>query len=194
MTPWNALDLTFDEATFDGVARLFPLPNLVLYPHVVQPLHVFEERYREMVADALATDRLIAMAMLNPGWEPDYDGRPPIAPIGCLGKIVAHNKLDDGCYNLLLLGVRRVEIVEELAPLRAFRQATVEIVEDCYSDDTSLDPERLRCELLCEFQRHLPDDSDASEHLEQMLADHIPLGALTDLTQGLLARRVTHGQ
>lgn len=181
MPPWNAEDLTFDEATFSGVGRLFPLPNLVLYPHVVQPLHVFEERYREMIADALATDKLITMAILEPGWEPEYDGRPPIAPVGCLGKIITYNRFDDGRFNLLLLGVRRVVIGRELEPVRAFRRAELELITDCYEDEASLDPELLREELLMEFQRHLPDDVEASDHLEQMLSDHIPLAALTDL-------------
>ena len=59
-----------DEAleNFQGVARLFPLPNLVMFPHIVQPLHIFEQRYRDMVREALATDRLIAMVLLKPGW------------------------------------------------------------------------------------------------------------------------------
>ena len=71
---------------FAGTARLFPLPNLVLFPHVMQPLHIFEPRYREMTADALATDRLIALALLQPGWEADYDGKPAVYPVACLGR------------------------------------------------------------------------------------------------------------
>src|SRR5947208_17093988 len=95
-------------ADFSGTARLFPLPNLVLFPQVVQPLHVFEQRYRQMTADALAGDRLIAMALLRPGWEADYDGRPAIHPVACLGRVVADQRLDDGRYNLLLRGLARV--------------------------------------------------------------------------------------
>lgn len=181
MNPWNAQDLTFDESTFSGVGRIFPLPNLVLYPHVVQPLHVFEERYCEMVEDALAGDRLIAMAILEPGWEIDYEGRPPIAPIGCLGKIIAHHRQEDGRYNLLLLGVRRVGIGSEIEPVRAFRRAELELLSDCDADQPSQDPERLRQRLLREFRHHLPEEANTSENLEQILSEHIPLGALTDL-------------
>src|SRR4029078_412459 len=119
MNPWDATELEFDAATFSGVVRLFPLPELVLYPHVMQPLHIFEERYREMLEDALADDRLIAMAMLEPRYEEDYDRRPPIAAHACPGKAVAHRRLSDGRYNLLLLGVGRVRIVRELEPLRS---------------------------------------------------------------------------
>jgi Lon protease-like protein len=62
---------------------IFPLPNVVLFPNVFLPLHIFEPRYKEMVADALAGDRIIGMALLRPGWEGDYEGRPPIYPVGC---------------------------------------------------------------------------------------------------------------
>src|SRR5207253_4170439 len=92
-------------ANFAGVARLFPLPNLVLFPHVVQPLHVFEPRYREMTTDALAGDRLIATALLHPDWEAVYEGHPPIHPVACLGRIVADQRLDDGRFLLLLRGL-----------------------------------------------------------------------------------------
>ena len=71
---------SFPPDEFAGTARLFPLPNLVLFPHVVQPLHIFEPRYRQLMADALADDRLIAMALLRPGWEEDYHRKPADPP------------------------------------------------------------------------------------------------------------------
>src|SRR5947208_11484422 len=91
-------------ANFDGRVRLFPLPNLVLFPRVVQPLHVFEPRYRQLMADALDTDRLIAMALLRPGWEADYEKAPPLHPTVCLGRIQQEERLGDGRYNFLLQG------------------------------------------------------------------------------------------
>src|SRR5262245_27645730 len=169
-----------DANCFSGEARLFPLPNLVLYPHVMQPLHVFEERYREMVEDALAGDRLIAMAVLEPGWEADYDSRPPIAEYACLGKIVTHHRLSDGRYNLLLMGVGRVRIVQELEPRRSFRQAKVELQrETCAASPQQL--EQLQRELLSAFQRYMPTCCQAPEQLHELLAKHLPLGMLTDL-------------
>jgi Lon protease-like protein len=181
MKPWDATELEFDAATFCGVTRLFPLPNLVLYPHVMQPLHIFEERYREMLEDALAGDRLIAMALLKPGWETDYDSRPPIARSACLGKVVAHHRLEDGTYNVLLLGVERVRIVEELDPLRSFRQAKVEIVEDQYDFQTKSELKRIQDTLLAAFREHLPCSCQLPEQLQEMLSRHLPLGLLTDL-------------
>jgi ATP-dependent Lon protease len=181
MKSWDAAELEFDAATFSGVARLFPLPNLVLYPHVMQPLHIFEERYREMLEDALATDKLIAMSVLEPGWETDYESRPPIADHACLGKVVAHHRLDDGHYNVLLLGVERIRIMQEMDPLRSFRQAKVEIVEDCYDFDSNSEKKRTQDQLLAAFRQHLPCTCQLPEQLEEMLSRHLPLGLLTDL-------------
>src|SRR5580658_8985720 len=96
---------------FSGTARLFPLPNLVFFPHALQPLHIFESRYRQMTADALAGDRLISLVLLQPGWEKHYEQKPALYPVACLGRIVAEETLDDGRYNLLLRGIGRVRIL-----------------------------------------------------------------------------------
>ena len=184
MNSWDATDLAnleFDAASFCGVARLFPLPNLVLYPHVMQPLHIFEERYREMLEDAMHHDRLIAMALLEPGFEQDYDSRPPISAYACLGKVVAQRRLEDGRYNLLLLGVERVRIVRELEPMRSFRQAKVELIEDCYDFPSPAHAEELQQKLIDAFRQHLPCTCQMPEQLEELLSQDLSLGLLTDL-------------
>jgi ATP-dependent Lon protease len=181
MNPWEATELSFDASAFSGVVRLFPLPNLVLYPHVMQPLHVYEERYRELLCDALATDKLIAMSVLRPGWEQDYDSRPPISEFACLGKVVAHHRLEDGRSNLLLLGVQRVRILRELDPVRSFRKAQVELLEDVYDFDSSCERRRVQDELLDAFRTQLPCSCELPEQLENMLSEQLPLGLLTDL-------------
>ena len=104
---------------------LFPLPNVVLFPNVFLPLHIFEPRYREMVADALAGDRMIGMVLLRPGWDRDYEGRPPIYAIGCSGVLTHAERLPDGCYNLVLRGIERFRILEEDHAL-SYRRAVVE--------------------------------------------------------------------
>src|SRR5476649_2585299 len=104
---------------------LFPLPNVVLFPNVFLPLHIFEPRYREMVADALASDRMIGMVLLRPGWDHDYEGRPPIYRIGCSGVLTHTERLPDGRYNLVLRGVERFTIVAEDAAL-SYRRAAIE--------------------------------------------------------------------
>src|ERR1700675_4355766 len=92
---------------------LFPLPNVVLFPNVFLPLHIFEPRYRQMVADALAGDRMIGMALLRPGWEREYGGRPAVYGVGCSGVITHVEQLADGRYNIVLRGLERFRIVGE---------------------------------------------------------------------------------
>ena len=104
---------------------LFPLPSVVLFPNVFLPLHIFEARYRQMVADALAGDRMIGMVLLRPGWERDYEGRPPVFPVGCSGVITHVEQLADGRYNIVLRGVERFRIVTEDHE-RAYRRAIVD--------------------------------------------------------------------
>ena len=176
----------FDEISllpkeFSGKVRLFPLPNLVLFPHVMQPLHVFEPRYRELLEDALADDRLIAMAMLNSGWEKDYEGRPSLHSMACLGRITAHFRLDDGTYNVLLLGLRRVRLVREMAPAHPFREAQVELCEDQYPACPVARQKALQRKLHEALLRVLPLLPEAQEQLDQLLGSDVPLGVLTDV-------------
>ncbi len=174
-------DLTFTAEEFSGRVRLFPLPNLVLFPHVIQPLRVFEPRYVEMFHDALDTDRLITMTLLQPGWENDYDGRPPVQPIACLGRVLTWQSQPDKQYNLLLVGLRRVRILRELPALRSFREADVELIEDCYPASAVTARPGLHQELLSTFESLLPAVDDASEVFNQPAARNLSLGTLTDV-------------
>jgi Lon protease-like protein len=99
---------------------IFPLPNVVLFPGVLLPLHVFEPRYRAMVADALAGDRRLGMALLKPGWEADYEGNPPIHPLVGFGVIEDAGRLEGGRYLVRLRGEGRGRVAEEVqrAPYR----------------------------------------------------------------------------
>jgi Lon protease-like protein len=106
---------------------IFPLPNVVLFPNVFLPLHIFEPRYREMVADTLDSDRMIGMVLLKPGWEHEYEGRPRVYPIGCSGVITHVDRQADGRYNIVLRGVERFRIVEE-DHSRSYRRALVDPV------------------------------------------------------------------
>ena len=108
---------------------LFPLPNVVLFPNVFLPLHIFEPRYREMVADALASDRMFGMVLLRPGWERNYEDRPPVYPIGCSGVITHAERLRDGRYDIVLRGLDRFRIVDENQE-RSYRRAVVEPLAD----------------------------------------------------------------
>src|SRR4029453_7680480 len=103
---------------------IFPLPNAVLFPNVFLPLHIFEPRYREMVGDSLQGDRIIGMVLLRPGFETDYEGRPPVYPIGCAGVITHAERLADGRFNIVLRGMEKFRIAGEEAD-RLYRMATV---------------------------------------------------------------------
>jgi uncharacterized protein len=174
-------EMTFHAAEFSGVARLFPLPNLVLFPHVVQPLHVFEPRYRELVASALDDDRLIAMATLQPGWEPEYQGRPPLYSVACLGRIGTHQRLSDGRFNLLLIGLRRIRLVREFPPRELYREAQVELLDDLFPSAGEAQRPALAQTLVERFQRFLPKLGEARDQLQQLLSGDLPLNVLTDI-------------
>ncbi|HET8580092.1 MAG TPA: LON peptidase substrate-binding domain-containing protein [Nitrospiraceae bacterium] len=103
---------------------VFPLPNIVFFPKIYLPLHIFEPRYREMVTDAAAQGQCIGMALLKEGWEPEYYGNPPIFEIGCVGRLVSVQRLLDGRFNILLQGLHRYEIREQFYD-KSYRQASV---------------------------------------------------------------------
>ncbi|MEZ5283242.1 MAG: LON peptidase substrate-binding domain-containing protein [Vicinamibacterales bacterium] len=92
---------------------LFPLPDTVLFPGVFLPLHIFEPRYKQMVTRALEGDRIIGMALLVPGHEERYEGRPPVFPVGCAGLVTHVERQNDGRFNLILRGLDKFRITEE---------------------------------------------------------------------------------
>jgi Lon protease-like protein len=110
---------------FPKIVPVFPLPTVVFFPKTYLPLHIFEPRYREMVRDSLAGDQMIMIALLKEGWEKDYYGSPEIYSIGCTGKIVKSQMLEDGKFNILLYGLMRVQIKEPLFD-KSYRQAWIE--------------------------------------------------------------------
>jgi Lon protease-like protein len=101
-----------------------------MFPHVMQALHIFEPRYRAMFEEAIEDDRLIALGSLAPGWEGDYEGRPPLRPTACLCRVATHQRTEEGTYNVLVLGVRRLRLLRELPPKKLFRVVESEIIED----------------------------------------------------------------
>jgi len=108
---------------------IFPLPNVVLFPNVFLPLHVFEPRYRDMVSDALDQDRIIGMVLLRPGWEGHYEGRPPVYPTGCAGLVTHAERLSDGRFNIVLQGLEKFKIVDE-DHTRSYRLAQIDSIEE----------------------------------------------------------------
>jgi Lon protease-like protein len=111
------------DATLTTTLRrlpLFPLPNAVLFPHALLPLHIFEERYREMTRDILTGTRCLAIGLIAPGAS-DQDERPPVLPIAGVGEVVMAHELPDGRFNLVLRGRARVRIDQELELDKPYR-------------------------------------------------------------------------
>jgi len=99
--------------------------NVVLFPKVHLPLHIFELRYRQMIRDAMDGERLIGMALLRGDWEKDYYGNPDIYPVGCVGHIVSVAPFPDGRFNIVLRGLTEYEVQEHILDKTPYRQAKV---------------------------------------------------------------------
>lgn len=171
-----------DQATLDqfgGVVGLFPLPGLVFFPHAIQPLHVFEPRYRQLTADALTGDRLMALVLLRPGWEDDYDHQPAIHQVACLGRIVADQSLPDGRTNLVLRGLARIRIVAEPPTKKLYRQARVEVLTDCETDCVD-ELMALRTDLA-ELVLPRVKSGPVRDQLQELFQGERPLGHLCDV-------------
>ena len=170
----DAPDTHFDTSA----VPLFPLPNVVLFPRAILPLHIFEERYKAMTADALAGDRVIAMALLRPGWEKCYYGAPPVEPVVCAGRILTHEKLPDGKYNFLLQGLARGRIVSETRT-RPYRVGRLELLAEADVMEIDLENERHRLtQMLSEgISANLP----VVKQFRQMLTSTMPTAEVADL-------------
>jgi Lon protease-like protein len=128
---------------------VFPLAGALLFPRAQLPLHIFEERYRAMVRDALAGDRLIGMIQPRGSDEP-----PPLFEIGCIGRITGAEALDDGRFNIVLEGVGRFRVVGEAAVETPYRQ--VDADRGGFDDSAEAEPLGLaqRAELEREARRY----------------------------------------
>jgi Lon protease-like protein len=156
---------------------LFPLPTVVLFPGVFLPLHIFEPRYRDMVAEALATDRMIGMVLLRQGWEDNYEGRPPVFQVGCSGLITHCEKLPDGRYNIILRGLDRFRILEEDHG-RTFRRALTQSMPE--GDITELDRaelSRIRSQVEV-LVAPSPHDESINRRVAEAMSDEDLINAL----------------
>lgn len=135
---------------------VFPLPAVVFFPKTYLPLHIFEPRYRQMVADATTSGQCIAMALLKEGWEEDYYGNPAIYPALCVGRIVSVQPLPDGRSNVLLQGLERCEILEEHFE-KPYREATIRVTP--LAQDHTL-PKEVRSKLVEVLSRYLQSRED----------------------------------
>ena len=173
---------------------IFPLPDVTLFPRTLLPLHIFEARYRAMVADALARDRRICMVRLRPGYEANYAGKPDVFAVGGLGEIVSCERLVTGRYDLVLRGMARLRIVREQPSDTLYRVVVGEPIEDIApAADVTPFVERIRsgCRTLLEILGRPADFLDAvfKEGQEPgMIADRVTAGVIpgADVRQELL--------
>jgi uncharacterized protein len=159
--------MTCDELTPRVLSALpvFPLPNCVLLPGGLMPLHVFEPRYRELTRDCLAGERVMAIARLRAGYETNYDGRPPLYSHIGIGRVIDAEEQEDGRFLILLGGIARAGIVEELAPRRSYREVRARLLVDIAAD-----PDRMRegydqLVALCDHLAHLVEGGAALRDL-----------------------------
>ncbi|MEM9412153.1 MAG: LON peptidase substrate-binding domain-containing protein [Planctomycetota bacterium] len=180
------MDLDFSNTDlpepFSGIVRLFPLPNLVVFPGIVQALHMFEERYRAMTRDCLASDQLIAIGFFD---RTEVGSEDPLHndlnPMTCICKIVAHEQIDDGRYNLVVLGIKRARIKRELPVEQPYRMVEVEIAEDELSQsEEQLKPLRHELIEICDAKDVLGKISDHVD-IKKIINNELSLGLLVDL-------------
>lgn len=166
------------QSSIPGTIPIFPLEVTMLFPGVERPLHIFEARYRAMVADALKGDRIIGMTTFKPGYEADYHGRPPIYEIGCAGVITEVEELSGGRFNIVLRGIMKFRVTGE-DDSRAYRLARVDALPEVLdeTEKAALRKYRARLEELItkgSDSKVAPGTSD--EELVNTVAQHMPLG------------------
>ena len=138
----NSLPFSLDEMADGKRISIFPLSGALLFPGMHLPLHVFEDRYRALINDAMARDRKIGMI------QPKTDGKvPELFDIGCYGKIIDIEALDDGRFNIVLEGIARFRVIKELDTATAFRQVEAEIEENLEQDEVLASAERAALEI-----------------------------------------------
>jgi len=161
-----------------AVIPIFPLEVAMLFPGVSRPLHIFEPRYRAMVAAALKGDRIIGMTTLKPGYEDNYQGRPPVYEIGCAGIITDVEELPGGRYNIVLRGIAKFRVTGE-DETQPYRLARVEPLPEVLNDEDkdALRKYRLRLEeLITKGSDSKVQPGTSDEELINMVAQYLPMG------------------
>ncbi len=152
-----------------GTIPVFPLPDLVFFPHAGLPLHIFEPRYRALVRDSLESHRIIGMVQLVPGYEQDYLKSPPVRDVGCAGMIAQANELADGRFLIWLVGVEKFQIAREVTAETIYRQVEIRHEGLVQRPGEQAGVQALRGELLAALPRFVKtgtsDDKELNERL-----------------------------
>jgi Lon protease-like protein len=157
---------------------VFPLPNVVFFPKTYLPLHIFEPRYRQMVADTTMGNRCIAMALLKEGWETDYYGNPAIYPTLCVGRIMSVQPLPDGRSNILLQGLERCDIQGEHFE-KPYREATIRLKPRFSEEALSTGIRRALIELLSRYLETREDSAAWQGFFREEVGDEVLVNTLS---------------
>ena len=188
---WNQIISGQTVPTSTGLPAtipLFPLEDVGLFPGMSRPFHIFEPRYREMVADAVQGDGMIGMVLLRPGFETEYEGNPEILSIGCVGEISDAEELPDGRWMIVLRGFVKFRIIRE-DQSRAYRVANVEAIPESFSEGDQIALQEYRDRLATVFTAIAPGAQEPPANLTDKelvngLSQFLELGPL--VRQGLL--------
>lgn len=181
------------RVNFGKPMPLFPLDRVILMPHGVHAVHIFEERYVQMIEDVLDGAGQIAMAVFEgDAWKQQYHGSPPVRPAVCVSQIVQHSRLPDGRYNVLLQGVCRARIIEEVPPSmeldeggptkppRLYREVMLEPTDIGEADEDELAVHRERLAGMLETDP-LTDLKDVEAVVQHVRDSDIPVSAILEL-------------
>ena len=142
---------------------LFPLPNIVFFPHTRLPLHVFEPRYRQMVKDVLESDQRFGIVLLRPGWEAEYFGAPPVFECGTVGTIEQAVPLDDGRYNIVVRGDVRFRILDEVSRVPYRTARVIAEPEPERANEEAYQQREWLADLSRQYLHYLPDQAAVPE-------------------------------
>lgn len=160
---------------------IFPLPSVVLFPRIVQPLHIFEPRYLEMFTEALDNQGRIAMALLKPGFENNYFGSPEIHPVVAVGSIITYEARDDGTYDVVLLGDKRARVEREIGG-KIYRRGALDELEETSSGSRE-DRANLRTNMEALLEAAIQDMKEENKGLallQRSFAEESSFGFLVD--------------
>ena len=174
---------------FTGIVPVFPLSTVVFFPNTLLPLHIFEQRYKNMLSDSLTSEKIIAMALLKLGWDDNYYGNPEIFDVAGMGRIVSSETFDDGRSNIVLYGLKRIKIVEFTEDM-PYRKARIEILSNRNGNDETGLKEKLKNTV-----------SDWNDMLGTKYKEHrfdinmnLPLGNLTDVMASVIFTNIFEKQ
>ncbi len=186
-----ALDLknVMNLQNFSGIVPLFPLATVVFFPHTLLPLHVFEPRYTQMVNDVINNERIIGMVLLKPEWEKSYYANPPIYTVACMGRIVSSEALEDGKFNVVLYGLKRVKILEIVKDI-PYRLARVKPLEDVNGTNEQVYQKRIS-ELISRWNGMLGKEQESHKI---NIDTELSLGNMTDALASLIVSNVFEKQ